>query len=256
MDKQIILEKAKKGRYQRYLSNCYHMDDIDRAEKLWEKGESFVFSYTDHGIKRLIFSAADWHTVDELLSSIDAGTYYLEYMTKQPQEYVPVHSSLTARMARIANADCRSVFDTDSPVLQYQSHSAGVWAGEEDAGEINRILWSVFHTEVSHLLYDDELKEIIQRKQIMIARENEQITALLQAEVLPKKFYINQIVNRGDRKIIHGMLLRQLEEYVKAGGKYLYAWVDETNIASLKFHHKYGMEKDGTYSEIYCIERP
>ena len=72
---------------------------------------------------------------------------------------------------------------------------------------------------------------------------------------MPKKFYINQIVNKGKREIIHAILLNRLEEYIKAGGKYLYAWVEERNIASVKFHEKYGMKHDGMWSMSYSIER-
>lgn len=42
---------------------------------------------------------------------------------------------------------------------------------------------------------------------------------------------------------------------IKAGGKYLYAWVEAFNVASVKFHEKYGMKHDGMWSMIYSIER-
>ena len=72
---------------------------------------------------------------------------------------------------------------------------------------------------------------------------------------MPKKFYINQVVNQGERKTIHAILLNRLEAYTNAGGKYLYAWVEDKNTASLKFHEKYGMKHDGMWSMIYSIER-
>lgn len=54
---------------------------------------------------------------------------------------------------------------------------------------------------------------------------------MLQAEVMTKKFYINQVANKSEKHVIHAILLDRLEKYAEKGGKYLYAWVEEKNIA-------------------------
>ena len=138
-------------------------------------------------------------------------------------------------------------------MLGYFDPAVGEPAADRDIPEINRLLWDTFHTEISHLLTDEELLE--KAGQLTIHREGRTIDALLQAEVLPKKFYINQIVNRGNRKNIHAMLLNRLKAYTEAGGKYLYAWVEDRNIASQKFHQKYGMKHDGMWNVLYAVER-
>ena len=47
---------------------------------------------------------------------------------------------------------------------------------------------------------------------------------------------------------------KKIYEYIESGGKYMYAWVEENNIASLKFHQKYGMRHDGMWDLIYmCV---
>ena len=71
---------------------------------------------------------------------------------------------------------------------------------------------------------------------------------------MPKKFYINQIINKTGKEVIHAMLLSRLDQYRKSGGKYLYSWVEEANIASLKFHNKYGMEHDGMWNLVYRLK--
>ena len=235
------------------LNNYYSAESVEHITNIWSAGDEFVFSYEDHGVQRLTFFAKDWNSVDELLKRVSGGSYYLEFMTKDPDVFFPSDSTLTARMMRMAIADCRSVFGSDSPVLQYKDDSICQDAVCEDAGEINSILWNTFHTEISHLLTDEEVREKID--QFTIHRDNGSIDALLQAEVMPKKFYINQIVNRGEKKTIHALLLNRLERYVEAGGKYLYAWIEENNIPSLKFHAKYGMEHDGMWDIIYHLER-
>ena len=254
MDKQIIFEKVKTARLQRFLNNCYSMDVVERCTNLWSSGDEFVLSYEDHGIQRLTFFAKSWESLNELLKQIEDGHRYLEFMTKDPEAFIPNGFSLTARMMRLANPDCRSVFEEDSPVLQYRDPTIRENAGTEDAKEINRILWNTFHTEISHLLTDEEVTERI--RQFTIHRGNGLIDAVLQADVMPKKYYINQIVNKGEKKNIHALLLNGLEEYIAQGGKYLYAWVEDKNIASQKFHQKYGMTHDGMWNMLYCLEKP
>lgn len=257
MDKQIIYEKIKTARFQRMLTNCYTLDVVKNCQQVWTYDDEILFSYEDHGINRLVFFVKTWGTVDRLLDKVRGGRYFLEFMTKNLDDYKPENALLTALMMRLANPDCHSVFDADSQVLQYKDAVGVEVAEEQDAEEINRILWSTFHTEISHLIFNDELREKIKDGQIAIHRNSDgnHIDALLQAEVMPKKFYINQIVNKGERQIIHAILLNRLEEYIKGGGKYLYAWVEERNIASVKFHEKYGMKHDGMWSMIYGIDR-
>ena len=252
MEKKII-ETVKNARLARLLNNCYSMDTIDKCIDFWIMGDSLLFAYEDHGIQRLTYFVKDWQTLNELIDQIDGGVYFLEFMTKDPEEYIPKKAEKTAALMRLANPDCRSVFDIDSLVLQYRDPVVGEQAKEKDAEEINQILWGTFHTEISHLLTDEEVRKRID--QFSIHRAEKGIDALLQADIMPKKFYINQVINHGEKKNIHAMLLTRLEEYVNNGGKYLYAWVEDKNTASQKFHAKYGMKHDGMWNMVYRLER-
>ena len=253
MERSIILEKIMKARVQRYLNNCYSVDIVDRCTGLWSLGDEFIFTYEDHGIERITFFANGWHNIDSLLRLVDHDECYIEFMTKDPKEYIPAEAAITARMMRLANPDCRTIFSDPATILQYKDPMIGEKADPTQVRQINEILWSTFQTEISHLMYDDEVASLID--QFTIHRQGEQIDAILQAEVLPKKFYINQVINQGEKKNIHAMLLNRLEEYINNGGKYLYAWVEDKNTASQKFHAKYGMKHDGMWNMVYRLER-
>lgn len=254
-DRAEIYQRIKNARKNRYITNCYSMDLINQVKDFWESEYGFLFSYKDHGVFRLAYFAKDKDAINDLINKIDGGKYYLEYMTQDYDDMIPNDGIFVARMLRMTNPDCRNVFEADSKVLQFRNASCVEYAREEDAGEITRILWSVFRPEISHLLYEKELADLINKKQITVHRTDNRIVALLQADVMPRKFYINQVVNLGEQRDIHALLIERLEDYVSAGGKYLYSWVDDKNIASIKFHQKYRMEHDGMMSVIYCIER-
>lgn len=256
MDKQSIYARISAAGTQRLLNNCYTLGVVEKADKLWSVDDEFVFSYEDHGIHRLIFFAKEWDSADRLLTQIDSGRYYLEFTTRNRDEYIPKGSALRVAMMRFSNPDCRGALAPGSRVIQYKDSAAVETAKESDVEEVNAILWSTFHTEISHLLTGDELREKVRKGLVSVHRnENGSIDALLQAEVMPKRFYINQVVNRSEKHVIHAIVLNRLEKYVEEGGKYLYAWVEEQNIASLKFHEKYGMKHDGMWSMLYSIER-
>ena len=88
MDVNYLSEKIKKGRVLRFLSNCYSLECIDNSEMIWEMGDSFLFSYEDHGVKRLSFFAENYDVLDKLLSKIGKGKYYIEIMTDNPDEFI------------------------------------------------------------------------------------------------------------------------------------------------------------------------
>ena len=254
--KDKIFEKIKIANSKRFLSNCYSFDVVAKCNNLWEIDDGLIFSYEDHGIYRLIFFVKEWFLLEKLLLMIDTGKYFLEYMVKPSLDYKISNAENIARMIRLSNLDCNSIFGIGSELLKYKGAVSVEKATIADTETINKMLWATFHTEISHLLYDDELRNKIENGCITIHRNNNsEIVALLQAEVLPKKFYINQVINKAERQVIHAIVLNRLEEYVSKGGKYIYSWVEDNNIASIKFHKKYGMEEDGTVSMIYCIER-
>ncbi len=251
-----LLEKIKTAKGKRYLSNCYSLNGLKNLSRFWEVGDSFLYTYNDHGIVRGEFFVESYDILDKLIMSIDQRKYYLEFMTKNPEEYKPKETNLVARMIRIANLDCSGILKENALILKYKDSVDVSNASEQEAEEINRILWNTFHTEISHLLYDEEIRAKIREGKITIHRNVEGcIDALLQADVMPKKFYINQIVNKAEKNVIHAILINRLQKYIEAGGRYIYAWVDDTNIASVKFHEKYGMKHDGMWNMVYCVEK-
>lgn len=121
----------------------------------------------------------------------------------------------------------------------------------DEAAAVNRILWSTFDTRIGHLLDDGELAKNIEKGEVLIIKDHGEIVTLLQRSLDRRQFYINQIINRADSAYIHSLLGAELQKFYDSGGRYLYAWVQDTNIASNKFHAKYGMTFDGLLDLVY-----
>lgn len=251
METQQIINKLTELRKSCPMSNVYTMDVAARATEIWEENDGLLFAYEDHGISRIGFQVRDWDVLHRLLQQV-RGRRYLEILTRDGDARIP-GMEMEARLKRLVNSNCATALE-DPKLLPYRDDAVNMTAVPADAPEINRLLWSVFKTEISHLPWEDEIVETIKHGQLAIHR-SERIDAVLLTDVKPKKFYINQILNLGERKNIHAMLINRLRQYADQGGKYLYAWVEENNVASLKFHEKYGMRHDGMWTVLWSMER-
>ncbi|RRK34691.1 hypothetical protein EBB54_27640 [Schaedlerella arabinosiphila] len=257
---EINKKIAKLKDHCRPITNGYTDDICSIVESIWEEKESFMFSYDDHGVKRLIYYASDEETLEKLLCK--AGNekgkreYVVEFLSRNVNENKEVFERAgyvgLARMMRMSTSDCGNVFDHVS-MSESKIDSMGKQAGITDTEVINRKLWSVFDTRISHLVSDDELKEMIRKGEVYIHKgKMGNVDAILQTHMQPRKLYINQVFNGAEKRVIHDMLQRRIREYIQAGGKYMYAWVEKDNIASLKFHQKYGMRHDGMWDLVYA----
>lgn len=243
----------------RPLTNCCSMLFFEYAKKIWTLGDSFIFSYDDHGVNRLAYFATDFKILEELLRLPQNGNFCIDAVTKNPTEIENAFEKggfkFLAKLKRLVNADCREILNVAPSEIKEKEFFCPK-AALSDVYDVNKLLWTTFDTRISRLLNDDELAKVVEKGNVFVHRnENEKLDAVLQLDVLPRKFYINQVVNISGTPVIHSMMQNALLEYVSGGGKYVYAWVEECNIASVKFHAKYGMQHDGLWNLVYIVER-
>ena len=256
--RQAIEKLKQQGRF---FSNIYSDGVIENAEELFVNESAIILFCPDHGVRRLHYCYTDQNCFLELLRSDeireDRNTV-IELMardkTENQEAFAYAGFSQIAALMRMSVKNCEQVIK-DSDIGRYQDDTVGVFPEARDAEEINKVLWSIFDTRVSHLQSNEEIAESIRQKEITVHRnEKGCIDAVLQVKVQPRKFYVNQVYNSADRSVIHAMLQTRLSEYFLQGGKYVYAWIERDNIASQKFHEKYGLKHDGTWNLVYCPE--
>lgn len=254
---EAAAELRKSGR--RVVTNCYsfprsfYTQDIPAVRT----ESSLLMLHKDHMTDRLLFFTTD---ADDLLGNayrqLGAESCHLELVTRDRDQ---LRDELTragfAQKAVMLRLSCRDVSvhaaDDGQEGLSWQ------FADRDDAAAIYELLHRIFDTGISHLPDLAETADAIDRREFTLHRnEKGDVTSLLQAVISPKSFYINQIYNSDDRRIIHSMLRGRLREYCGAGGRYAYAWTSEDNTASLKFHAKYGMLPDGLYDIVYHTVSP
>lgn len=182
--------------------------------------------------------------------------YVIEVITKEDKLYQKEIEGcgfhIHAKMMRISNPDVSGIFSGQYEIIKYFSEGIGRRAVEKDTSMIHKMLSDIFDSRIGHLPTLEETRDRIKDGQFYVAENADgQIALILQRVVAPKSFYINQIYNGLRKNDIHAVLLNELKKYTDNGGKYVYAWVDEKNIASLKFHKKYGLQHDGIWDIVY-----
>lgn len=251
------IEKLKKNG--RLVTNVYSADIINQTSVFLCNADAIFLTYNDHGVNRLYYYAHKLDNIEGLIASLPADEYVLEFMTKNAEDSSEVLRQLgfycLAQMMRMSVRDV-AVSIKNNFASQHFDEAIGTFPDESLAQDINKVLWKVFDTRVSHLQDDDELKRSIEKREVLIHQNEEgSVDAVLQTIIQPQRFYINQVYNGADKNVIHSMMHQRLKEYIAAGGKYAYAWVDKNNIASVKFHQKYGLQHDGMWNMVYVLKR-
>lgn len=243
----------------RVETNAFSDDVFLNIEETYTSEKAVLISCLDNEVKRLYFYTTDISSLTDLFFSLKQGEYTLEILSRNPEEkkdfLMQNGFTLLAQMTRMSTRDC-SHFLTDSSLLQYAEDDVSIIPNINLAPAINRQLRNIFDTRISHLQSDNDLKKSIERGEVEIHQAQDgAVDAILQVVVKPQNFYINQIYNGAKKKIIHAILQKRLNAYISQGGKYAYAWVEKDNIASVKFHEKYGLKPDGLWNMVYLFRK-
>lgn len=209
--------------------------------------DSLVFWVEEESVKRGYFFSCDEEDLVVILKQCSPEIVF-EYITKDKEALKDFFEKCGYEnlmiQERISVSDITPFIKGDMIVDEFVH-----LAQENEVQEINRVLHETFDSRVAHLLNNNELLEEIKKANVYSYDKG---NAVLQVKYEGIKLYINQIVNRtGKKEIIHSIFNYVLSDFISRGKKYVYAWVDENNIASIKFHEKYGMKKDGLYNLIW-----
>ena len=238
------------------ITNCFfNLNSLDNAQTIISN-RSVIILKKEYNVTRILFYTIDTDDLKEnILKHLNSEKYTLEIISRDKNFLSdPINAAGFKKLSslmRISNHDVTSEMDT-LQTYKYFNPNIGKIASTDDAEEIFEILWDTFDTRISHLPDIHTLIEYINNKLFIIHRNPDmKITALLQAVCETKSFYINQIYNADSPDIIHAIVLNELTKYKNNGGKYIYSWVEESNIPSLKFHQKYNMTHDGLWNIVY-----
>lgn len=242
------------------FSNSYML--FSEEDQIWStvcSSKSILIVNNDHGINRLLFYTTDFSDLRKIAhTSLERDReYVIEIVSKDKDLYKDeledMGFAVLTRLNRISVKDISPLFCGESEISKMVDPSIPVAAKIDDADNIKETLWDLFDTRIGHLPNRDEIVQSIQKGEFCIYKDKDssEVKACLQSIAAPKSFYINQVYNKDKKEVIHSIMFEKLKQYYVNGGRYVYAWVEECNLPSLKFHAKYGLRPDGLYTCVY-----
>lgn len=244
-------------------SNCFlRFCNAAQEWEVYNSLQSILILKQENNVLRLLFYTLDFSDLKQLLeeSLPSEQEYILEIVAREKtlyrKELLNMGFTVFAQMLRMSVKDISPLFLPGRTFVESYDDLLAEQALLEDVPALWDKLWEIFDTRVSHLPDKEDLKEAVMRGEFCICRgKDSEILAFLQSVMEPRSFYINQVFNGGGKKLIHSIMHKRLTEYCQRGGRYVYAWVDENNQASLRFHEKYGLRPDGLWTCVYQREK-
>lgn len=234
-------------------SNCYiSFASFPKQEwKTYTSEKTIIISAFEGGINRIYFYTIDFVDFGKLIKLI-IEDHTIEIISKNKSEFVSeLKQAGYVRLACLKRVSVKDITPYVDRKIYLSDRNICEYALEGDVAEITSFLDKNFDTRISHLSDINTLKNAIANRECYLVREKNKIVSYVQIKKTTKSLYINQIINEGKKDRFHSLVSKIINSYTCDGGKYVYAWVDENNIASLKFFSKYGLEEDGLYTSIY-----
>jgi hypothetical protein len=252
-DKNDILTRIKeqKERYSnRLLTNIItdRLTDTDTSiDKIVSEGQSFGFILKEKNRNNLYFSAINESELLRILGKIDSGIYtgffykddyepYKSIMQRSAwQEYAtyfritivydsnPYEIPLTGRKAIL-----QEMYDPD----------CGEVPDKENIPKLMKLIAEEFDPVVDDSYTEKEWADIIDRRECLICRENDEIITLFVWHVEKNTLYNSMIINRGPANLSYNLERRSFEEAWSTGIRKQYYWTRLDNRQAVARHGK------------------
>ena len=259
--KELIMGIKKKARSEKctLYTNDYDSRMFEELEFhcLYIPEKACVCLCSDESeLNRAYFYGFDRNALIECLRNVPREVL-LDYIVKGQNEieslFYEAGFSKIATYARksivVSKDDCQFKRSHSEILDQYYDESIGEIATEEDVKEIHDLLCSVFDWRKDHIPSYETIKELVEKRWMLIYRHRGRIQALYAYQIQGKKFYSNISYNALAAPVLY-CLEKKAHEYVvnHYDIREKYSWIDITNKKSLR---RNTLDFDDVYDMIY-----
>lgn len=218
--------------------------------------ETIVFSVQEEKLQRCFFATTNENELNSLLKKLPSGTV-MDFITKEKTVdfcWTETGFGLYRTLIRYTNPNWEDESRPKSKrtlfLEQFYDENMGQFATVKDAEEIYELLYKIFDVRVSRLPSMQQLIEMINKKWVLLYREQERIIAFLIYQIEGRKYYGYQIYNEGTADITYN-LERKATQYAAATYqiKNSYGWVEIDNFGANDRCEDGNF--DGTYDYIF-----
>lgn len=232
-----------KKRTKLIITNFYPgLVDNNQEVEYMENEQAIVFILQETYRNRCFFAYAEEEAFVSLLLKVPANTVmeFISREKKDPIEKVFVRGNMNKYAVYIRKTVCYGenpyeIPETGKRVLLSEMYDAdcGEYPTLEAAEELDALHRQVFDPLCDDMFTINEWKEKINKKEILIYRDNGKITSYYCFCLEGNKLYTNVVVNTGTADILYNMERRIFEEMWDKGIRVYYAWYNEKNDKAL-----------------------
>lgn len=215
------------------------MEQIEFQTLLGKK--TVVFWGNDSTATRVYFHSSDAKELTQLLQEVPSNTV-LDYVCKDgllPRQEIEaagyrLYASYCKRQISMDKLDLEPKSRKDRLLYDMYKPDCGDYAVEDDLPLIQELLVRVFEPKVDHLYKEDELKEMIKKKEILLYKVKNHIESLYIYKTEGKCLYSAYSYNNATADILYSLERRAREKAREKGVKFMYAWFNEDNYKALR----------------------
>lgn len=230
-----------------FLSN-YMPTKIGKADKykVWYNDNGMVMLVANPYNEEAFFVSNDEEALIELLEELPSKTM-IESLYQDEDKLLPVceragfqlHSTFERTIVTYEENPYSVPEKGKRKLLQeYYDPNCGEYAAEEDIEQLDVLHKQAFDIYGDDVFSIDEWKQIIQKKECMVYKENDVILSYFVWKVEGKKLYSNVSYNSTAANILYNMERRVFEECWEQGIRTLYFWVKRENVRGLRRIHE------------------
>lgn len=237
-----IREIKKCAARETFLSN-YMPTKIGKADKykVWYNDNGIVMLVENPYNEEAFFVSNDEEALIELLEELPSKTM-IESLYQDEDKLLPVCEragfqlySTFERTIVTYEENPYSIPEKGKRKLlqEYYDPNCGEYATEEDIKQLDVLHKHAFDIYGDDVFSTDEWKQIIQKKECMVYKENDLILSYFVWKVEGKKLYSNVSYNSTTANILYNMERRVFEECWEQGIRTLYFWVKRENVRGM-----------------------
>jgi len=128
-----------------------------------------------------------------------------------------------------------------------------VYAEQEDCTAIDKMLTKTFDVMSDHIPEKEELKQLIEQKQVLMIKVQDTVSGVLLFEDIGIRSYVRCLCvsqEYQNNAMGYGLFTHYFNIH-RDKTKLFYLWVDEANDSVKKLHHQFGYQEDGLRNYIF-----
>ncbi len=233
------------------VSNYYNQYSVDSPIMFdyYKDDSSLCFGGYDNELYRLFFISADLDSLNRIIPLFPRNSI-IEFIFVG--DNCPYDFSKISCINQIDSFKRYHTFLSDDSFAKKLDHrffsmylpDCTQLADSSDFVNLQCLLNTVFDKRVSHLPSNDELKELINKKCVIVCKQNGEIKTFWILKKEGKRIYSYEAYNSIQGIYMQSLWYKYFNEFKEQKYREVYAWVSDKNFFSLNLHYKFNFTFD------------